>query len=376
MTVMRIHGAGAGLFAVGLVTFTSALLLGQTPAPPAAPPAPPAPQTAAPPAPPAPQTAAPAPPAAAGPEAAKAATTPETPATPPPGTIIGEPVNDPVKGAALLDEARKALGGADKFKAIQRLEVKGKVARVMQQTLEGDFEIALELPDNFRRKESLGVSDFHISILQRRQGDDATQKVDMEQSGGGNWEESNRSGNNRSGNNNWSRGRGNDIARLLGATGDDPEQQRLAVTTEQARFMMLWLLTTSEPVAWIGKAEARDGYADVLEFKTPDGVATKLLLAEKTHLPLMITWPGLVQNFSFNNRNSGNRGSGNSGGRGRSGNSAQPGNLQIYLSDYKTVQGIKFPHLIQSGGNNETTEELVVKSVKINPIFKADIFTK
>ena len=49
--------------------------------------------------------------------------------------------------------------------------------------------------------------------------------------------------------------------------------------------------------------------------------------------------------------------------------------LQMHLSDYKTVNGIKFPHLIQSGANDETTEELVVKSIRVNPSFKADLFT-
>ena len=48
----------------------------------------------------------------------------------------------------------------------------------------------------------------------------------------------------------------------------------------------------------------------------------------------------------------------------------------MHLSDYKTVNGIKLPHLIQRGPNGETTEELVVKSYKINPSFKADTFTK
>ena len=157
MTVMRFHGV-AGLFAIGLVTFASALLLGQAPAPPAAAGTPAAQGPAAAPPPPAPPPPAPGTPATAGPQTAAAA--PAPPATPPPGTIIGTPANDTVKGAALLDEARKALGGVDKFKAIQRLEVKGKTARSMQQTLEGNFEIGLELPDKFRRKESLSAEEW------------------------------------------------------------------------------------------------------------------------------------------------------------------------------------------------------------------------
>jgi hypothetical protein len=177
-----------------------------------------------------------------------------------------------------------------------------------------------------------------------------------------------------------------------------------------ARLAMLFLLNPrGEEVAWVGVAESPDGRADVLEFKTPDGVPTHLVLDEKTHMPLMLTWVGTVDQ-SFN-RGGGNRGGGgnprgggappnfpqsqapnpNQGGQaqvlgqgqaqgqGRRGGNAgtpQQANLQMHVSDYKTVSGIKFPHLVQSGANNETSEEFVVKSLRVNPSFRADYFTK
>ena len=48
----------------------------------------------------------------------------------------------------------------------------------------------------------------------------------------------------------------------------------------------------------------------------------------------------------------------------------------MHVSDYKTVSGIKFPHLLQGGANNETTEEFVVKNLRVNPSFRADYFSK
>ena len=171
---------------------------------------------------------------------------------------------------------------------------------------------------------------------------------------------------------------------------------RKALATQMARLLMALTLSTSEPVAWIGVAESPDGRADVLEFKTPDGVATHLVLDEKTHMPLMLTWMGTVQT-PFNNRGGGGGGNFRGGappnfpqsqspqqaqqqaqqqqGRRGGGNAApQQAQLQMHLSDYKTVNGMKFPHLIQSGANNETTEELVVKSLRVNPSFKSDLF--
>ena len=60
------------------------------------------------------------------------------------------------KGAALLAEARKALGGEDKLAAVKRLQVNGTIRRANGNfNLEGDTEIFIELPDKFRRNESL-----------------------------------------------------------------------------------------------------------------------------------------------------------------------------------------------------------------------------
>jgi len=318
--------------------------------------------------------------------------------------VKGTPANDTVKGGQLLAEARKALGGEDKFKGVQRLEVKGKSARVPQgnTSIEGNFEYSFELPDKFRHKENLGLSDISIDILQVLNGQEATTKTDLGgaaaniggfDDGGGN-----RGGRGGRG------GRGNDIARFLtgGAASDDPEVNRKSLATQMARLVMALMLSTSETVAWVGVAESPDGRADVLEFKTPDGVPTHLVLDEKTHLPLMLTWMGTVQqpfnrggggggdnfrgggppNFPQSqapNPNQGNQTLGQQGQQGRRGGgnnnqTPQQANLQMHVSDYKTVSGIKFPHLIQSGANNETSEELVVKSLRINPSFRADLF--
>ena len=44
------------------------------------------------------------------------------------------------------------------------------------------------------------------------------------------------------------------------------------------------------------------------------------------------------------------------------------------MGDYKTVGGVKLPHLITRGTEGTTQEELKIKSFKINPTFKADTF--
>ena len=262
-------------------------------------------------------------------------------------------------------------------------------------TIEGDFEYSFELPDKFRHKENIGMSDINIDMLQVLNGQEVHTNTQM---GGaaaniGGFDD----GGNRGGGRGGRGGRNNDIVRFLtgGAATDDPEQNRKAIATQMARLAMVLLLNPrGEEVAWIGIAESPDGRADVLEFKTPDGVATHLVLDEKTRLPLMLTWVGTVQSFNNNNRGGGGGGNFRGGGppnfpqsqapnqaqqQGRRGGNnpqtPQQANLQMHVSDYKTVSGIKFPHLIQSGANNETTEELVVKNLRVNPSFRADLFT-
>src|SRR5688572_33356227 len=74
------------------------------------------------------------------------------------GSIGSAQTEDAAKGASLLAEARKALGGEDKLAAVKRLQVKGEMRRGQGNlNLEGDTEVFLELPDKFRRNESLSL---------------------------------------------------------------------------------------------------------------------------------------------------------------------------------------------------------------------------
>ena len=64
------------------------------------------------------------------------------------------------------------------------------------------------------------------------------------------------------------------------------------------------------------------------------------------------------------------------GRRGRGFGGGAPATLEMHLSDYKVVNGIKLPHLITRGTNGQTAEEWVIKSYRINPNFKGNTFTK
>ena len=58
----------------------------------------------------------------------------------------------------MLADARSALGGEDKLAAVKRLQVNGTTKRANGNfTLDGDTEMFFELPDKFRRNESLTI---------------------------------------------------------------------------------------------------------------------------------------------------------------------------------------------------------------------------
>lgn len=340
------------------------------------------------------------------------------------GSIGSAQTEDTVKGASLLAEARKALGGEDKLAAVKRLQVKGEMRRGQGNlTLEGDTEVFLELPDKFRRNESLslGPGGPGIDRVEVLNGNDVW---DENSGGGGRF---GRGGGIGGGGGDFGGGgRGGDFGGFRrggagGQTGDadqaraqgiDPERlkelQLRNRRTEVSRLLLAFLLTTESPVAWIGTAQSPEGTADVLEVKSADGTATRLFLESTTHMPLMMTWTGGGQRGGRGGQG-GFRGRGDAaaqggtpqggaapaappatpsqagqggaavdtvqGRRGR-GFGGAPATLEMHLSEYKVVNGLKLPHLITRGSSGETAEEWVIKSYRINPTFKGNTFTK
>jgi hypothetical protein len=345
---------------------------------------------------------------AAAPAFAQAPTA--APATPP-------PAHDTVKGASLMSAARMALGGEDKLAVIKRLEIKGSSTQVTaQQTLEGDLTMQVESPDKLKIEREIELPGGSITITQT-QGLNGTEVWDVTDGnlpgrlGGGRGGGGFRGGGNRGG-----------IGNLLGGIGGntqpanvDParaaqleELQRKNRQTDLARYLVAFLAYTSEAPAWLGTAVTpKDEKADVLEFSTPDGTATRLFLDITTHLPLMMTYETNAPRNAGGGqgRNGGGRRGGRDGAAGaaplaqaaegqtagapaagaptagaqggrRAGGAPQQITMELYLGDYKPEGGVKMPHHITRELGGEIQEEIVVKSVKLNPNFKGNTFTQ
>jgi hypothetical protein len=297
---------------------------------------------------------------------------------------------DAEKGATLLAEARKAIGGEDRLRALKTVQANGTFKRMAgNNTAEGDFEIFIETPSRYRRNETTGAAGGPIG--ERTEVLNGTEVWEETSSGfpggrggfGGFGRGGDGGGRADGGGGGFAGGRGDpgargQIAELFGGRGGDgrggaggldPERlreaQRRQRQNELVRLMLLWFLSTDAPVAWVGTAQAPDGTADVIEIKPAEGAATRVFLDSTTRMPLMMT------NTGFGGGGRGRRG----GGDGRAGGPPPQITLETHLSEYKTVSGIKLPHLITRGVNGQTNEEWEIKNYRINPNLRQNTFS-
>jgi hypothetical protein len=306
-------------------------------------------------------------------------------------TVYAGQVEDPAaKAASILAEAHKALGGADKLAAIKALEIKGTAKRgAGDVNVEGEMTIVLERPGKYLRKEQILLGNGGIDVIEGLNGTEAWQEQKF--SGGMNFDDGGDGGRRGGGG---FRGGGAPGAQTPAAADDAAAKQAqlAARQTEVARVILALLLTTDQPIKWTGTAVSPQATAEVLEMTAPDGSPIRLLIDSKSYMPLMLTWTGIAQDpiaalaarAGFRGRGRGGRG----GFGGRQGQQQQPQGakvasadelakptaLRMFLSEYKTVNGIKLPHLLVRGSGDQATEEWVIKSYKVNPNLKADTF--
>jgi hypothetical protein len=292
---------------------------------------------------------------------------------------------DAAKGSLLLAEARKAIGGDDKLAAVKRLQVSGTFLRSTgpDQIIDGDFDVFIELPDKYRRNEITGFAGTNVERSEILNGD----QVSDQSSGGltaggfpgGGFGRGGRGGGDRGGGGGFrgglgggrNQGQNTGTAQQDAGAVDDrmKDQLRRVRQAELARLALVWLLSIDGPAAWIGTAQAPEGTADVLEVRPANGVPTRLFLDPATHVPLMISWSGQPSRGGDIRRRGAPAPSAPTPAQGQA-------TLELHMGNYKTVNGLKLPHLITRGTEGTTQEELKIKSFKINPNFKADSFTQ
>jgi hypothetical protein len=280
------------------------------------------------------------------------------------------------RALALLDKARTALGGEAKLKAVQGLSATAKFRRILakdQPEISGELQLDFLLPDKFMTTEesALPMGGAHLTRINGLNGDQTFR--DARTSGGG----------------------GGMMIVRAGPENPGPQVQAgmlRSVRAEFARYVIAWLLTSPPgqilEFSYVGEAQADEGRAEVIDVKSADDFALRLFLDKESHRPLMVTYRGAqpmmvmrtigapaasreeaekhVKEIQEKTRKE------------MESNPPEPKTveIQMYLSDYREVDGVLLPHQISRSVNGEVTEEWEVTKFKINPPLKAEKFKK
>jgi hypothetical protein len=330
--------------------------------------------------------------------------------------------------AAVLAEAREALGGEKRLSAVKNFVVTGRTRQIRGDNLVPiEFEIAVELPDKYVRKDEIPAQESGPTST-GFSGDELIQlPVPATPTP--------------------PPGVAPGMGRAAGpAAPPSPEQldaaRKTRVATVKQDFVRLTLgmfagSFSSYPLTftYVGQAEAPQGKADVVEAKAPPNFTVRLFVNSQTHLPIMVSWqapgkpagpprgsappslpPGASGASSGKAPPSGAPGAsagqappsgapGASAGQappsgapgtsarqgppsgppgasasqpptlppgasasqgGRSGPPAAPIEYRIYFADYRDVDGLQWPFRLRRATGSETTEETTFDRFKIN----------
>ena len=270
------------------------------------------------------------------------------------------------KAAELLAQARAALGGDAKLAKVDGLSAAGTYQReVGDRQLSGELTIDLQLPDKMVRTDSMNpIGDATVVILQGVNGE---QVLRNSRTIGG--------------------GPGMMIRIAPPSAGSADEGQALRnARAELVRLSLALLLSPPKSMlvefTYAGEAEADEAKADVIDAKGEGSFAARIFLDKNSHRPLMLQYRGAAPRIVMQTR----RGDGpppGSAAEGRGNHGAAPDampappivDIQMFLDDYKSVDGVMLPHHILRSIDGKPNEEWTFKTIKVNPAFKPDTFS-
>ena len=267
-------------------------------------------------------------------------------------SLAGAQTPAPDAAAAVVAAAREALGGEKKLTAVKTVIATGRTRQVRGDNLVPiEFEISIELPDRYIRKDEIPAqesgptaSGFNGETLLQfpapvpppaRAGGPPPPTADQ-----------------------------------MAAAG----RMRLATIRQDFARLMLGMFAGSSSAypltfTYVGKAEAPQGKADVLDVKGPPGpgaFAARLFVNAETHLPIMLSWTAPAPPM----RGGPPRGEPPSpaGASPASAGQGQPSapESRLYFAEYREVSGLQLPFRLRRALGTDTVEETTFDGFKIN----------
>lgn len=309
------------------------------------------------------------------------------------------------KATEVMAAARKAIGGK-KLDELTALSVQTIVQRnISTMQLTADVELLLQLPDKYVRNETSRGGMMAGTMSTGFNGDRPIQPSGaMPMAGGG-------------------------MVIRMGPGGPVPggnekvspeERERLdkamvrGARTELSRLMLGWFAAAHPAMnveyTLAGEAESADGKAWVIDAKNADGFAARLFVDQVSSLPLMVSYQApqsrmMTSGPGGRTITTGGPAAGapvtHAGGtaaqappgreltdeerrKARDAADAQIREMQkqppvlvdftLYFEDWRTVDGVKFPHKIRRATGGATAEEWTIEKVRINPKIDAKKF--
>jgi hypothetical protein len=279
--------------------------------------------------------------------------------------------DEKARAEELLAQARAALGGDAKLKAVQSMTIAGQLRQVVggdgdeQEQVQGEIQFDFLLPDKYLRTETTSVGDG-LTEVTRIAGINGEQAfLDAHASGGG----------------------GGMVIIRPGPS--DPKSlatQSSALRKEFARQLLSWLLVTPVTLpleySYAGEAEVKDAKADAIDVKGPDDFAARLFLDKQTHRPLLLSYRGSQPRTLMRRQISDNPDHAEKQRKEIEAQASKPvgqpplADIEIYFAEYRAEDGILLPHRITRSVNGQFNEEWELSKFKINPPLKADKFKK
>ena len=168
--------------------------------------------------------------------------------------------------------------------------------------------------------------------------------------------------------------------------GGDTARLRTRLEKDMTRLSVALLAGSNLPgveFTYAGPAESPEGKAEVLEVKGPGDFKGKLFLDEKTSRPMMLVYQEAPRRMMMRRGGPGApppTANAHGGGDAVAAPAAEPApqlkEAQMFLSDYKSENGVSLPHAITIKVQDGPTEEWTVQKIKLNPAFAPDHFKK
>jgi len=265
----------------------------------------------------------------------------------------------------VLTAARQALGGEDALAAVHSVSLEGQLRRRLpgedgEVEMSGDVRVDALLPDRYLRVDT-------VSPIPGMPGIPLATGLDGEEAWTGALPVASAA----------------NVVIRTAPPGDAGAQERMKdrVRRESALFLVTLLGGGgAAEYAWVGEAEAPEGRADVLQVTGHGGLDARLFVDQKTHRPLMLTFPDSPPRMMV--RRQMGPGGGHAGPGGSAPTEALPTppplvEATLFLSDWKRVGGVLLPHALNKTLEGKPYEEIVVSRYTLNdPKLTADRFRK